>query len=182
MGYFGSYNMGMNPLITRLSGQDASAKAMGDWFTFERHPRALILRDRAPGVQSLADMQQLMRSCDYKTDPHGSQMETCRHLNISNCFPAYTAENCMATRGDLNSANGVYAIGAFGQRNHVATDAKILTRDTVKAVGAYAVCGPPGGRDNADTPDFKFSTSPYANLPHLGIPDVPNFPWNRFDF
>lgn len=84
---------------------------------------------------------------------------------MTNCTPAYTSENTIACRGDLNPAvsrvvavwhrfspsahaspplcaalqDGVYGLSAFKQRNHVATDSKITRwSDFAKGLTVYA--------------------------------------------
>ena len=48
----------------------------------------------------------------YMTDPLSTQLDSCKYRGWTNCTPAFTAENCIATRGDLNPSTGVYAIDA----------------------------------------------------------------------
>ncbi len=48
------------------------------------------------------DMKRLMRYSNYTTDPLSSQLGTCAYIKWTNCTPAYTSENTIATRGDLN--------------------------------------------------------------------------------
>ena len=131
-------------------------------------------------------MKQVMRSCNFKHDPLSTQLNTCAYRGWTNCTPAFTAENCIATRGDLNPATGVWGIGAFGHRNHVQTDTKIASFSTFDArtVGADIVCGPTGVRDNPlSTPDFSWATSDFASaVPHVGQPQTFHFDWVRVDF
>ena len=124
------------------------------------------------------------RTCDDVKHQRSTQLGTCKYRGWTNCTPAYTAENCIATRGDLNSASGVWGIDAYGHRNHVATDSKISQFSTYDAtkVGADVVSGPVGAADNSATPDFVWSGSTFSALPHHGMPDRMVFPWVRFDF
>jgi hypothetical protein len=91
-----------------------------------------------------------------------------------------SAENTIACRGDLNPANGVYSLPSFAQRNHAATDAKIFVASQYDPVGlrCSAVSGPTWDQ----VPAFQFSTSPYANTPHLGMPDRWTFDWVTMDW
>ncbi len=180
-----SFSLFLSPLVLQLSLADEAVKENGQWFSYDGHPRALIFRRDAPNAESLEDMQRMMRSCDFKNDPYSSQMETCKYKGMTNCWPEYTSENCLATRGDLNPKDGVWGLNAFGLRNHVASDAKISTRADVlgDAPSAHIISGPPGIKDNpASTPDFVFSQSPFKQLPHAGIPDKVVYDWQRFNF
>jgi hypothetical protein len=123
-----------------------------------------------------------MRSCDYKHDPLASQMPECSYRGWTNCTPAFTAENCIATRGDLNPSSGVYSLGAFGHRNHISSDSKIsmfstYNRDTVPA---DIISGPTN--QDSSTPTFVWAESDFNNTPHLGQPEKFDFDWVRVEF
>lgn len=173
--YFGSYNVAFNPDIRSLSFADKNADKYGSWFTYNGTARALIFARNHTDVVDMETMQALMRYNNYKHDPLSSQMQTCAYLHMSNCTPSQTTENTIATRGDLNPKDGVYGLSAFGQRNHVATDSKITSFSTFNATSLpiRAICGPP----YEQVPVFQWSTSPYSDLPHHGMPDVFKFPW-----
>ena len=142
-GYFGSYNVAYDAEIRTLSGADANAAAYGAWFDYERTARAQIFARDAPSITDLSSMKRVMRSCDFKHDPLSTQLNTCVFRGMTNCTPAFTAENCIATRGDLNPVDGVWGISAFGHRNHVQTDTKIASYSSfdTRSVGADIVCG-----------------------------------------
>tara|TARA_B110000902_G_scaffold234160_1_gene278525 strand:- start:201 stop:935 length:735 start_codon:yes stop_codon:yes gene_type:complete len=185
-GYFGSYNTAYDPKVRLLSGADANVAEFGDWFDYHRTARAKIFARDAPSVNDLAGMKKLMRSCDFKHDPLSTQLTTCAYRGWTNCTPSYTAENCIATRGDLNSPTGVWGIGAFGHRNHVATDAKVASFSTFdkESLGADIVCGPTGVKENpTSTPNFSWDTSDFAKtVPHVGHPTLFDFDWVRVEF
>jgi len=184
-GYFGSYNTAYDPTIRAVSGTDASEAAYGDWFSYAATPRAKIFARDAPQVAGLGGMKKIMRSCEFTTDPLSTQLHTCAYRGWTNCTPAFTAENCVATRGDLNPRDGVWGIDAFGHRNHVATDSKISQFSTYdrRALPADIVSGPVGAADNAATPDFKWSESDFgATVPHSGMPDRMVWGWQRVSF
>ena len=185
-GYFGSYNVAYDAEIRTLSGADANAAAYGAWFDYERTARAQIFARDAPSITDLSSMKRVMRSCDFKHDPLSTQLNTCVFRGMTNCTPAFTAENCIATRGDLNPVDGVWGISAFGHRNHVQTDTKIASYSSfdTRSVGADIVCGPTGSRENPrSTPDFSWATSDFASaVPHVGHPQTFRFEWVRVDF
>lgn len=182
--YFGSYNVAYDPFIRQMSGSDLNTQKYGDWFSYNETARAQLFRRDAPKVKDLSGLKRLMRHCEYKTDPLSTQAETCKYLGWTNCTPMQTTENCIATRGDLNPADGVYSISSYGHRNHVSTDTKISQFSTFSKVTLPAdiVSGPVGSADNNATPDFVWSTSSYSSLPHYGMPDRMVFPWNHVSF
>ena len=184
--YFASYNIAFDPMIRRLSGVDSDEAHDGPMFSYDNSPRAQIFRRDAPKVHTLSDLKQLLRSCDFKNDPLSSQIPTCNYLGWTNCTPAYTSENCIATRGDLNPVNGVYALSMCGHRNHIASDAKISHFQSYNSttLPADVVCGPVGSRDNPQsTPTFRWSTSDFEkSVPHVGHPDAFEFDWVNIQF
>ena len=111
--YFGSYNTAYDPKIREWSGANVAEQKYGNWFNYAKTARAQIFARDAPAVNDLTTMKKLMRSCEYKTDPLSTQLDTCKYIGWTNCTPAFTAENCIATRGDLNSESGVWGIDAY---------------------------------------------------------------------
>ncbi|EGD77775.1 hypothetical protein PTSG_12806 [Salpingoeca rosetta] len=173
--YFGSYNTAYDPEIRKLSGADENVELYGSWFTYNMTARARIFRRNHTHVVDMPTMQALMRYNNYKHDPLSSQMDTCHYRGMSNCTPPYTTENTIACRGDLNPKDGVWGLSAFGLRNHVATDSKISSFSTFNATSLpiRAVSGPPSDQ----VPVFQWSTSPFSDTPHHGMPDAWTFPW-----
>ncbi|KAK3787448.1 hypothetical protein RRG08_025714 [Elysia crispata] len=150
--YFGSYNHAYFPEIFNKSGQPALVAKYGDWFTYERTPRALIFKRDAPKVKDLTAMIKLMRYNNFKHDP----------LSRCNCTPPYSGENAIAARCDLNPANGTYPFGALGHRPHAATDMKVTTFELFKSQSFQAQSGPPFD----DVPAFQWSTSSFKDNSH----------------
>jgi hypothetical protein len=182
--FFGSYNVAYDEFIRGRSGADINVEKYGGWFSYNETARAKIFKRDAPKVDDMGDMRKLMRSCEYTTDPLSTQLDSCKYRGWTNCTPSFTAENCIATRGDLNPSTGVFAIDAYGHRNHVATDSKISQYSTFnrESLPADIVSGPVGSSDNAATPDFVWSTSTFSALPHHGMPDRMVFPWQHVEF
>ena len=125
-------------------------------------------------------MKRMMRYNNFQNDPLSTQNETCQHIGWTNCTPSQTSENTIACRDDLNPANGVYALSAFGQRNHAATDAKISAYSQFDnfTLPSLGISGPTYDQQAP----FVFSESPYAHLIHEGIPDKMAFPWMIFSW
>lgn len=181
-GYFGSYNVAYDPFLREVSGANAAEAKGGPWFGYWTTARAQLFRRGAPAVDGLGAMQALMRSCNFRSDPLSHQQCADGYIHDTATFhPLTTAENCVATRGDLNPASGKYCLGAFGHRNHVATDAKISSwsRHSDATVPASVVSGPTwGGQSGGDLPPFCWSTSDYnATASHVGHPDCFRFDW-----
>lgn len=97
-------NVAYDPFIRNISGVDALTLQFGDWFTYDRTPRAQIFARDAPKVTeyvrnearrhgrytifsvtfsftfiflSLDGMKRLMRYNDYTHDPLSTQLNTC---------------------------------------------------------------------------------------------------------
>ncbi|GFR86205.1 phospholipase B-like protein B [Elysia marginata] len=153
--------------IFNKSGQPALVAKFGDWFTYERTPRALIFKRDMPKVKDIPAMIKLMRYNNFKHDP----------LSRCNCTPPYSGENAIAARCDLNPANGTYPFGALGHRPHAATDMKLTNFDLFKSQSFQAQSGPPF--DNV--PAFQWSTSSFKDNSHVGHPDVWKFPVITFN-
>jgi hypothetical protein len=95
-----------------------------------------------------------------QTDPLSTQAAECTFRGWTNCTPMQTAENCIATRGDLNPAAGVWALPAFGHRNHVSSDSKITSFSVFNkdSLPATIISGPTNS--NPSTPTFRWSEPP----------------------
>jgi hypothetical protein len=152
----------------------------GQWFDFDGHPRAKIFARDAPKVQSIVDLRRLMRSNDFQNDPLSSQLESCEYAGMTNCTPAFTGENAIACRSDLNPSDGVYAFSSLGHRDHVATDSKITSFSMFDPVTlpSDGISGP----TNDQQPTFVFSESDYNSVSHIGLPDRWDFPWVHFEW
>ena len=180
-GYYGSYNAAFDPYVRRLSGAQLAEAKGGPWYGYWSTARAQIFKRDQGKVKSVADLQMLMRQCKYKTDPLSHQQ--CLDGFISKAAPATspvsTTENCIATRGDLNPADGKWCVGSFAHRDHVGSDAKISAFSTFDkaTVPATIVSGPTyGAQSGGGLPVFCWSTSTY-NVSHEGHPDCFNFDW-----
>lgn len=120
------------------------------------------------------------------------------------CNPRANGENAISARSDLNPANGTYPFGALKQRQHGGTDMKVCLPPTVTPslicsasrlsliLMPCLVCSSPAQltsygmfRDYAmmavsgptwdQVPPFRWSTSPYKDLMHMGHPDLWKF-------
>ncbi|KAG6932267.1 phospholipase B domain containing 2 [Chelydra serpentina] len=162
-GYWASYNVPYFEQIFNASGQLELVQKYGDWFTYDKSPRAQIFRRNQTLVRDMDSMIRLMRFNDFLKDP----LSRCQ-----GCDPPQNAENAIAARSDLNPANGTYPFAALRQRSHGGTDMKITSYAMAKGYSLIAASGPTWD----DVPPFQWSTSPYSNLLHMGHPDLWKFP------
>ncbi|XP_017686845.1 PREDICTED: putative phospholipase B-like 2 [Lepidothrix coronata] len=162
-GYWASYNVPYFEEIFNASGNLELVRKYGDWFTYDKNPRAQIFRRNQTLVHDLDSMIRLMRSNNYLQDP----LSRCR-----GCDPPQNAENAISARSDLNPPNGTYPFPALRQRCHGGTDMKVTSSGMVPSFGLVAASGPTWD----DVPPFRWSTSPCSSLLHMGHPDLWTFP------
>uniref|UniRef100_A0A8C9R8V5 Phospholipase B-like n=1 Tax=Scleropages formosus TaxID=113540 RepID=A0A8C9R8V5_SCLFO len=162
-GYWASYNIPYYEEVFNASGCPELVKKYGDWFSFDMNPRAQIFRRNQSLVTDMESMIRLMRYNNFKEDP----LSKCK-----GCDPAYNGENAISARSDLNPANGTYPFGALRQRPHGGTDMKVTSFALVKEFQMVAASGPTWDQ----VPAFRWSTSPYGKLLHMGHPDRWEFP------
>ncbi|XP_013790770.1 putative phospholipase B-like 2 [Limulus polyphemus] len=158
-GYWASYNTAYFPDIFNMSGSAEMVKKFGDWFSYDRTPRALIFKRDQGNVHDIDSMTRLMRYNNFTKDP----------LSRCNCTPPYSAENAIAARCDLNPKNGSYPFSALGHRSHGATDMKLTTFGLSQKFEFVAI----GGPTHDPLPPFQWSKSDFSkDLPHHGHPDL----------
>jgi len=168
-GYWPSYNVAYFPKVYNLSGQWDQVQKYGDWFTYDKTPRALIFRRDYTKVKNMASLTKLMRYNDYTHDP----------LSRCNCTPPYSAENAISARNDLNLANGTYPFRQLGHRSHGGIDMKATNYQLFKKLQFVSISGP----TYDDVPPFTWSQQDFAaTTPHFGHPDVFKFPPVTYDW
>jgi hypothetical protein len=157
--YWPSYNVPYFTFIFNMSGAPAEVAKYGDWFTYDKTPRALIFKRDHTLVKDLDSMIKLMRYNDFQHDP----------LSQCNCTPPYSSENAIAARSDLNPINGTYPFGALGHRQHGATDVKLTNYALHKTHQFVAISGP----THDQVPAFQWSKSDFdTKVKHIGHPDL----------
>ncbi|POI30540.1 hypothetical protein CIB84_005710 [Bambusicola thoracicus] len=162
-GYWASYNVPYFEEIFNASGNLELVRKYGDWFTYDKNPRAQIFRRNETQVHDVDSMVRLMRSNNYLQDP----LSQCQ-----GCNPPHNAENAISARSDLNPANGTYPFAALRQRCHGGTDTKVTSFGMARTFGLVAASGPTWD----DVPPFRWSTSPCSHLLRMGHPDLWRFP------
>ncbi|XP_078277859.1 putative phospholipase B-like 2 isoform X2 [Rhinoraja longicauda] len=161
-GYWASYNIPYFEEIYYASGKQALFEEYGDWFSYDKSPRALIFSRNQTSVTDMISMIKLMRYNNYLKDP----LSKCQQ-----CDPKPNGENSISARSDLNPANGSYPFSALGQRSHGGTDMKMTSYEWYKTFQMLAVSGPTWD----EVPPFRWSKSPYSKLMHMGHPDLWRF-------
>ncbi|KAI6660986.1 hypothetical protein LOD99_13709 [Oopsacas minuta] len=161
-GYWASYNIPFFAEVYNRSGTPKMADKHGDWFTHEGHPRAKIFKRDQGSVKDVTSLLKLMRYNDFMNDPFSKCECTPNHAS---------AENVIASRSDLNPANGTYPIPQEGHRLHGATDTKITSYKLFAKHQVVGVAGPTWDQQ----PVFKWSTSGYKRTRPLGHPDAFKF-------
>nr|XP_012788766.1 unnamed protein product [Sorex araneus] len=160
--YWASYNIPAFEAVFNASGLPDLVSLYGDWFSYDRNPRARIFRRDQGTVQDVASMLRLMRYNDYLHDP----LSVC-----SNCTPKPNAENAISARSDLNQPNGSYPFQALEQRLHGGIDTKVTSMGLAQNLRMVAVSGPTWDQ----VPPFQWSTSAFSHLLHMGQPDLWKF-------
>ncbi|KAH7933636.1 hypothetical protein HPB49_014560 [Dermacentor silvarum] len=177
------------PTIFNASGMASLAAEYGDWFTYDRCPRALMFKRGFKDPSDIERVLDFVRYNNYENDP----LAVC-----AACSPKYNAENALSARSDLNPSVGRYPFFEMGLRPHGGTDAKPDTifgteyfiifawetshAETVLAQvvnstmmahhSLWTQCGPTWYEKQS----FSWSASPFTSVPHVGQPDDWRFP------
>ncbi|XP_077492894.1 putative phospholipase B-like 2 isoform X1 [Amblyomma americanum] len=162
-GYWASYNIPFFPAIFNASGLPGLVEQHGDWFTYDRCPRALMFKRAHKEPQDVDGVLNLIRYNNYEHDP----LAVC-----DACNPKYNAENALSARSDLNPSVGRYPFLEMGQRPHGGTDAKVTNSTMMARHELWTQCGPAWYEHQF----FSWSASPFATVPHAGQPDDWSFP------
>lgn len=144
----------LNSLEQNISGYEAMYEQQGNEWSWSMCARAQIFRRDQGAVQTMADMQRIMRYNEYQTDPLSLQ-DACRGISA---------------RCDLNppwAVNPLNSYSAFG-----GIDSKITNNLLAPSRTAAAVAGPTW---DSQAP-FAW-TNQWANVPHNGHAQVLAFDW-----
>ncbi|XP_037498950.1 putative phospholipase B-like 2 [Rhipicephalus sanguineus] len=154
--YWPSYNVAYFDDIFVISGQTALVEQYGDYYSYDKAPRANIFRRDHGRVTDPASMTGLMRYNDYTNDPFSS----------CNCTPPYNPVYAISSRYDLLDPHGKYDVPRMYRRPVGGIDMKFTTYDKFKRLQFIAISGPTGN----PLPTFEWSTSGF-NDSHVGHPD-----------
>lgn len=159
--YWPSYNLAYYPYVYNITGTYDAFEKYGSFFSYDESPRASIFRRDQSKVVDLQSMINMMRYNDFKNDP----------LSSCDCTPAYSGENTISARSDLNPADGTYPFDALGHRDHGATDMKLTSFKMMRTMEFVAICGPTHNEAVGITP-FVWSEADFGNSTnHFGHPD-----------
>lgn len=159
--FWPSYNSPYFTDVFNKSGNAELVEKLGDWFSYDKTPRALIFERDAPKVSDIFAMMRLMRYNNYTEDP----------VSACDCSPPYSGENAISARCDLNPRNGTYPFSALGHRSHGGTDMKVTSLKLAKHLTFIAQSGPTWD----PLPPFRWSEQDFQDTPHLGHPDLWQF-------
>jgi len=159
--FWPSYNTPYFPDVFEKSGNPELVKEHGDWFSYDKTPRALIFARDAPQVYDIDSMIKLMRYNNYTMDP----------LSKCDCNPPYSGENAISARNDLNPRNGTYPFHALSHRSHGGTDMKMTSFSLAQNLQFIAQSGPTWD----PLPPFQWSLQDFMDTPHVGHPDLWQF-------
>jgi len=157
-GFWPSYNSPYFKDVFNMSGNVELMDKFGDWFSYERTPRAKIFSRDAPNIKDMEGMIKVMRYNNYTQDPESA----------CDCEPPFSAENAISARCDLNPSNGTYPFPALGHRSHGGTDMKITSYSMQKTYSMVAQSGPTWD----PLPPFRWSEQDFKDTPHVGQPDL----------
>jgi hypothetical protein len=153
-GFWPSYNIPYLPEIYNASGYPAKAQG-NPGYSYSECPRAQIFARDAPHVTDVADMQNIMQSCRWKTDP----------LSLGK------PNNCISSRYDLITEGRADAFGGI--------DSKVASlKHGGMGLGFSAISGPTHAQD--DTPPFSWNDPKWSAKAHRGQPLVFDLPWVTF--
>eukprot|EP01029_Cantina_marsupialis_P005884 TRINITY_DN1637_c0_g3_i1.p1 TRINITY_DN1637_c0_g3~~TRINITY_DN1637_c0_g3_i1.p1 ORF type:complete len:549 (-),score=179.19 TRINITY_DN1637_c0_g3_i1:591-2237(-) len=156
--YFPSYNIPYFKEVFDRSGYPGAMKKSGDFWSYDKCPRANIFRRDAVKVNTMEEMKKMMRYNDYKNDP----------LTLGD------PGNTIASRYDLKP-KGMQRRECFG-----AMDGKITSYADIKKMEAHTISSPT--YDQQPVFSWKTTQPDYKPIPHEGLPDTWNFPWMKYNF
>jgi hypothetical protein len=135
--------------------------------SYENTSRGRIFRREQHNVVDDVTMLAMIRYNRFQTDPTGSQT----------CAPGFaSASNAIAERGDLTAPNsGCCDSCGLSQIDEAAIDAKVTSWARMQSAVAGAGTGSTlaqSGPTFTTQPPFRWSTSPFAAVPHYGQPDL----------
>lgn len=154
--YWPSYNVAYFEDIFNISCQPELVEKYGDYYSYERAPRANIFRRDHVKVHDMDSMMALMRYNDYTHDP----------LSRCNCTPPYNAVYAISSRYDLLDPHGKYDVPNMYPRSVGGIDMKLTNYTLFKSLEFIGISGPTWGTQ----PVFEWSTSGFKDS-HVGHPD-----------
>jgi hypothetical protein len=169
-GYWPSYNSPYFTQVREIAGYDEILKTrpeLRDNIDYSTCSRANIFRRDHSKVNSIEDMQRLMRYNDYLNDP----------------LSKVNSKMSIACRGDLSSSMSSDRHVQSKPNCHGATDAKISSLDLIKGKDKktlYIIAGP---TTDQQIP-FSYKTKACSSDPKYiftGLPEIFDFKWIKYE-
>jgi hypothetical protein len=148
-GYWPSYNVPFYETIYNMSGYPDIVTRRGLEYSYQLAPRAKIFRREQGSVVNLSSMQSIMRYNDYEHDIY-SEDNPC---------------NTICCRNDLRKTNAS-ASGCY--------DTKVSDYKMAVEMSSVIINGP---TTSHHLKPFCWSSGPFVNSSHVGLPDVYDFDW-----
>ncbi|XP_037498951.1 putative phospholipase B-like 2 [Rhipicephalus sanguineus] len=158
--YWPSYNIAYFADIFVISGQTALVEKYGDYYSYDKAPRAKIFWRAHSDVWNPDSMTAVMRYNDYTRDPYSR----------CNCTPPYNPVYALMSRYDLLDPHGKYDVPTMNRQPVGGLDTKFTTYNKFKKLQFIGVSGPTWN----PLPSFRWSTSGF-NDSHIGHPDLWDF-------
>jgi len=170
-GYWVSYNRIRTPWLFDLANQTALVAAYGDHYSYNLTARARIFARDAPKVVDEPSLIAVMRYNAFQTDP----------LSVQGCADNVpSASNAIAERGDLTNPNAS-CIEQVAFQDEAAVDCKYTTA-AMLSKGTLASMAQSGPTTMQQAP-FRWSAAgPLNDIPHVGQPDLWDFPWVKVEW
>jgi len=169
--HWDSYNRIYDPYLWSVTNQSVYVALYGDHYSYNLTARAQIFAREQASVVDMPSFQALLRYNKFQTDPMGTQGCT---------GGVRSASNAIAERGDLTPAAAASAcVSDIVQQDEAATDCKVTSAALMASgkLSTLAISSP----TYDSQPPFRWSTSPFADTPHVGQPDLWAFPWVQMD-
>ena len=157
--YWSSYNIPYFHHINKMSNYTELVDKYGEWFDYNKTPRALIFHRNHTKVVDISTLMQLVQYNHHQEEP----LSTCSH-----CSPQFYAQNAISARNDLKKKD------APGHGCHGGIDAKATNSKLMREGQLFAISGPT--TNNNDLPAFQWSKFDDKTCLHHGQPDMWNFP------
>lgn len=157
-GYWPSYNVPYDRSVYVITGFEKAYETYGDQYSYANCTRALMFARDEGKVQSVSDLQKLLRYNDYLNDP----------LSAGNAAAA------ISSRYDLRDPS---------PRTYGGVDTKVTSYERIMGVAQEtALSSAQSGPTHDNLPPFQWSTSAFNDQVHLGQPDVFNFGFVEMDY
>uniref|UniRef100_A0A8C9QBY6 Phospholipase B-like n=1 Tax=Spermophilus dauricus TaxID=99837 RepID=A0A8C9QBY6_SPEDA len=152
MTYWASYNIPAFKTVFNASGLQALVAQYGNWFSYDKNPRAQIFQRNQSLVRDMDSMIRLMRwARGGSGEPPGVTPR-----DSPDCASGHSACQQQLVRVGLG---------------HVLCP-QVTNMSLVKVLGLLAASGPTWDQ----VPPFQWSTSPFSDKLHMGHPDLWKFP------